>query len=298
MSKSQVHELDFDTFKWIDLISPSTEQIEKITKAHNLDFFLVSDSLEPGHLPKIEQFEEFTFIILRAYSAKKEVNVTTVQELSDKVAFFIKKDTLITVHRPDFPFLTNIKDSLEPTVTLHQHIIHIFSHIVDSYTEPASWQSSLIDEMESIIFLKDLKKISLEELYYQKTETRISKKLLLLTQNVLNQYRIPVENQTALQDVKDSVIKLILEYEEALEDASNIMNTYLSVAAQKSNDVMKLLTIYSAFFLPLSFIAGFYGMNFAYMPELQWKYGYAFVITIMAAFAIFLILWFKKKRIL
>lgn len=298
MSKSQIHELDFDTFKWIDLISPSTEQIEKITKAHNLDFFLVSDSLEPGHLPKIEQFEEFTFIILRAYSAKKEVNVTTVQELSDKVAFFIKKDTLITVHRPDFPFLTNIKDSLEPTVTLHQHIIYIFSHIVDSYTEPASWQSSLIDEMESIIFLKDLKKISLEDLYYQKTETRISKKLLLLTQNVLNQYRIPVENQTALQDVKDSVIKLILEYEEALEDASNIMNTYLSVAAQKSNDVMKLLTIYSAFFLPLSFIAGFYGMNFAYMPELQWKYGYAFVITIMAAFAIFLILWFKKKRIL
>lgn len=298
MSKSQVHEIDFDTFKWIDLISPTKEQIGSITKAHNLDFFLVSDSLEPGHLPKIEQFEEFTFIILRAYSAKKEQNVTTVQELSDKVAFFIKKDTLITVHRPDFPFLVDIKETLNPSISIYQHIIHIFSHIVDSYTEPASWQSSLIDEKESIIFLKDLKKISLEDLYYQKTETRISKKLLLLTQNVVNQYRIPVENQTAMQDVKDSLIKLILEYEEALEDANNIMNTYLSVAAQKSNDVMKLLTIFSAFFLPLSFIAGLYGMNFEHMPELKWRHGYLFVIIVMAIFAITLLIWFKRKKIL
>jgi Mg2+ and Co2+ transporters len=298
MIKHEVKEIKFDTFTWIDLISPTHQQVEKIAEDYNLDYFMVSDSVEPGHLPKIEQFEDFTFIILRAYSAKKGLKISTVQQLSDKVAFFIKNDTLITVHRADFPFLLDIKQEVTPDTTLHQHIIHIFSHIVDSYSEPASRQSTLIDEVERIIFLKDLKKISLEDLYYQKTETRISKKLLLLTQNVLHLFRVPYDNQTALQDVKDSLVKLILEYEEALEDANSIMNTYLSVAAQKSNDVMKLLTIYSAFFLPLSFIAGFYGMNFQRMPEISWKYGYPFVIIIMVSFAIFLLIWFKRKKIL
>jgi magnesium transporter len=76
------------------------------------------------------------------------------------------------------------------------------------------------------------------------------------------------------------------------------MNTYLSVHAQKTNEVMKLLTVFSAFFLPLTFIAGIYGMNFKHMPELNGSYSYFIIIGLMAVLSIVIFLWFRKKKIL
>ncbi|MEG0915842.1 MAG: CorA family divalent cation transporter [Myroides sp.] len=91
---------------------------------------------------------------------------------------------------------------------------------------------------------------------------------------------------------------MILSYDEVLEDANNLLNSYHSVNAQKNNDVMKLLTVFSAFFLPLTFIAGIYGMNFDYMPELEWHFGYFATLTVMLVIAIIIFLWFKRKKIL
>jgi len=75
------------------------------------------------------------------------------------------------------------------------------------------------------------------------------------------------------------------------------MHTYLSVTAKKSNDVMKLLTIFSVFFLPLTFLVGVYGMNFDFMPELRWKYGYLFVWIMMVIISLVIYIWFKKRKI-
>lgn len=101
-----------------------------------------------------------------------------------------------------------------------------------------------------------------------------------------------------MQDIKDKLLSLILTYEEVLENSNNLLNTYLSVNAQKSNDVMKLLTIFSAFFLPLTFVAGIYGMNFENMPELKWHLGYFLTLGVMVVIAIIIYVWFKRKRII
>lgn len=106
------------------------------------------------------------------------------------------------------------------------------------------------------------------------------------------------QTKTALQDIKDKLLSLILTYDEVLENSNNLLNTYLSVNAQKSNDVMKLLTIFSAFFLPLTFIGGIYGMNFENMPELKWQYGYFATLGFMAVIAIVIFIWFKRKKII
>lgn len=288
----------FDTFNWLDVKCPSEAEFAKIAKEFNLEIFAVKDSLEPGHLPKIEKIKDFNFVILRAYTANENDNISTVEELSNKVAFFYNEKQLITIHRTPFLFLENLSSSEKNYDSVYDLLMVIFKQIVLTYTEPSQWQTDQIDEVEKTIFLKSHSKISLEDLYFQKAETRISKKLLVLTQNVINQIVVPEKNQTALQDVKDNLVKLILEYEEALENANNLMNTYLSVTAQKSNDVMKLLTIFSAFFLPLTFIAGVYGMNFDFMPELRWKYGYLFVIISMFLLCILIYVWFKRKKIL
>jgi magnesium transporter len=83
-----------------------------------------------------------------------------------------------------------------------------------------------------------------------------------------------------------------------VENSNQLMTTYLSISDQKNNEVVRLLTIFSAFFLPLTFIAGVYGMNFDFMPELKWRYGYLFSILFMFLIVLIIYIWFRRKRIL
>lgn len=292
---SAPREKKFENFIWIDILNPRKEEIEEIAHQNNLDYFQVFDSLQHGHLPKYEKITHFNFMILRAYTGKKNDRRSTVSELSNKVAFFYNTDKIITIHRAKFSFLESMEGDYRSVSDL---LIHIISQMVETFVEPSEWHSTRIDEVEKVIFLKDYSRISLEDLYFQKSQTRIMKKLMQITQDVMN--RITVENQSlaALQDIRDNIVRLILIYDEAVEDANNLMNTYLAITAAKSNDVMKLLTIFSAFFLPLTFIVGVYGMNFNFMPELEWKYGYVWALTLMALVSLVIFLWFKRRKII
>lgn len=290
-----VKTVEAENYTWIDIQGPAAEDIPQIAKEYQLGKFLLQDSLEPGHLPKLEKREGYTFFILRAYTAQREISATNIPELSNKISFFVYADKLITMHQVPFDYLNKDKTEHE---SLHAHLIELFNEIINTFDTPAEWHSEDLDEMEEIIFLKDYNKISLEELYFQKAEIRLSKKLLLLNQNVLNKIEFPEKYNYHLADVKDSVVQYMLEFDEAIDDANNITHTYLSIAAQKSNDVMKLLTIFSAFFLPLSFIVGLYGMNFKWMPELEYKMGYPFALLGMTIICIGIFAWFKRKRIL
>jgi magnesium transporter len=85
-------------------------------------------------------------------------------------------------------------------------------------------------------------------------------------------------------------------YNQALEDVTNLTNLHLSFSAQRTNDVMKILTIFSVFFMPLTFIVGVYGMNFQFMPELRQKWAYPAVLLIMALVTVAVYLWFRRKK--
>jgi len=289
-----IKETIFDNFKWIDIVKPQQGQLEKIADEYKLDYFQILDSLEHGHLPKFEKLPEYNFAILRAYVGQNNDKYSTVKELSNKIAFFYNDKKVITIHRANFDFLENINQKLNNT---YQLLIFIINKMVQTFIQPSIWHSNRIDEVEKAVFLKDFTKISLEDLYFQKSQTRISKKLLMITQDVVNKIIVDDESKTALQDVKDKILSLILIYDEVAEDANNLMNTYLSVTAKKSNDVIKLLTIFSVFFLPLTFLVGVYGMNFDFMPELRLKYGYLFVWILMILVSFVIFFWFKKRKI-
>jgi magnesium transporter len=285
----------FKNFTWTDIVHPDKNALEGLSDRYDIDIQLLEDSIERGHLPKIEKVGKHTFIILRAYTAKKAAQVTTVGDLSNKIAFFVNEEELLTIHRPHFSFLDNITEAYDHPEIL---MIDIINAMAETYRQPIDSQSRKMDRFEKEIFLNDDTQISLEELYYQKSKARISKKLLALTHIVLNQWQVNLEHKSRLQDVKDSIIDFELLYDEVIEDANNLMNSYLSITAQKNNDVMKLLTIFSVFFLPLTFIAGIYGMNFHNMPELRWKYAYFIVWVIMIIISVLIYIWFKRKRIL
>ena len=280
---------------WIDINHPLNEHIDEIAKDYDLNLFQVKDSLQYGHLPKIEKSENYTFLILRAFSAQAKSKITNINELSNKIAFFYNSGRIITIHRNNFGFLEKVPDHFDSIDDLLLYIIH---QMIYSFVEPTNVLSNRVDKIEETIFLKDYTRVSIEELYFQKSETRISKKLLLISQGIINQLEVGECSKSALQDIKDLLLSLILTYEEVAEESNNLLNTYMSVNAQKTNDVIKLLTIFSVFFLPLTFIVGVYGMNFENIPELKWRFGYLYSLVLMVIIAIIIYIWFRRKKII
>jgi magnesium transporter len=260
-----------------------------------LNYYLIKDSLEKGHLPKYEKNYKVEFYIFRAYTSDIKLHIDEVGEMSNKIAFFLYEDKLITIHRAHFNFL-QIHE--EKHIKINEFFLRIVKLMIDTFKKPTIDLSNKISDIERTIFLKDHRKVLLEELYFIKSQSRILKKVLQITQSVIEQSSQNFIASFQYQDIKDELLNLLTYNEESVENSNQLMNTYLSISDQKNNEVVRLLTIFSAFFLPLTFIAGVYGMNFDFMPELNWEWGYFFSIGLMLLIVIVIYLWFRRKRIL
>ncbi len=290
-----IKEKIFDSFTWIDIENANKKELEVIASKYNLNYFLIKDSLDIGHLPKYEQLNKHDFFIFRAYTSDVALNIDEIGEMSNKIAFFIFEDKLITIHRANFAFLTIHE---EKHIKVNEFFLRIVSCMIDSFKKPTIDLSNKITEIEKTIFLKDHRNILIEELYFIKTQSRILKKILSISQAVIHQSQDKYKVSYIYQDIQDQLLNLLTINEESVENSTQLMTTYLSISDQKNNEVVRLLTIFSAFFLPLTFIAGIYGMNFSVMPELTWKYGYLFSLFLMTVVVVVIYLWFRRKRIL
>jgi len=285
----------FANFEWINLENPKLNELSDLIKPYGLNIHLVKDLLQVGHLPKLEKVDEFNFLILRAFSANQHAKLTTIPELTNKIGFFFTNEILFTVHQKPFPFLPEISGHFENPEGL---ILKITEKMIASYQAPADGLSEEMDKFEGNIFLNHGKRFSVESLYFAKAKARACKKIMMLTQTVLNHLSVHNINQTHLQDLKESVSSLILQFEDFLDEANSLLSIYISSNSQKTNEVMKLLTIFSAFFLPLTFLVGVYGMNFKFMPELNWEYGYYLTWGAMFGISLAIFIWFKRRKII
>jgi magnesium transporter len=98
------------------------------------------------------------------------------------------------------------------------------------------------------------------------------------------------------RNIYDHTIQIIETLESLRDLTSGMMDLYLSAVSLKMNEIMKVLTIFSAIFIPLTFFAGVYGMNFKYLPELEWKYGYYFFWGIMITLTLFMLAFFRRRK--
>ena len=286
-----IKEKAFESFTWIDIENANKKELEVIASKYNLNYFLIKDALDIGHLPKYEQLHQHDFFIFRAYTSNVRLNIDEIGEMSNKIAFFIFDDKLITIHRAHFPFL-NLEE--EKDIKISEFFLKIVGFMIDSFKTPTLEISDKITEIEKTIFLKDYRAVLIEELYYIKTQSRILKKIISITEATILKSQDKYKVSYIYQDIQDTLLNLLTVNEESVDNSTHLMNTYLSLSDQKNNEVVRLLTIFSVFFLPLNFIAGIYGMNFSFMPELSWKLGYAFALCLMAIVVI--VIYVSQRR--
>ena len=285
---------------WIDITDPTHEELKGYSKQFNLDYYTLADCLEPAHLPKKETLPDFTFIILRVYDDKAQ-NPSSIQQMSHKIAIFYNDKVVLTVHRVHAAIIEEIRSKyLDPGIISEpsEIVTKIMYYAIRSYEPNAISLSEKIDRMEKLVFVGRQTRITLEHLYYLKNTCRLNRRIISLSKEVIMQHTTTERDASALQDVKDLLQKLSLSFDETHDDSANLSTIYLSIVSLKTNDVMKLLTIFSVFFMPLTFIAGIYGMNFEFMPELRWKIGYPLILLVMLLISVVIFWWFKKRRIL
>jgi magnesium transporter len=286
-------------FTWIDIVQPTQTELAEISAKYDLHEYTLRDCLEPDHLPKHEDMGDTHFVITRILNDEQPDKVRTVQQISSKIAIFYNKDFIITVHRLPQPFLELVKNKYVETKrckNTNELVTRIIWYVLHSYDKPAIELSNEVDEYQEKIFLRALTPVMMEDLYFIKRKADICYKLLVLTGEVINTIPTTKTDSVAFQDLLDLHVKLSHLYDQAHDDVTNLLNIYLSLSAQKTNDVMKVLTIFSVFFMPLTFIVGVYGMNFKFMPELSEKWGYPGVLALMVVVSIGVYIWFKRKK--
>lgn len=284
---------------WIDVTAPTSNELLELSKTYDLNHFALSACLQPDHLPKHEDIEGTHFIITRVLMPIRSGKSVSIQSISTKIAFFYRPGLLITIHRIPHDFIQDVRVRFfdKGQFKLVESIVaKLLWHILHSYELPAVGLSSELDEFENRVFSQNLTPQMLSELYQIKRKALMSKKLLLFSQEAISSVKLPSTKSDDLQDSRDLHVKLLNIYDQIHEDVSNLVNFYLSISAQKTNDVIKVLTIFSVFFMPLTFVVGIYGMNFDYMPELKMRYGYPILLGIMVLLSGGIYVWFRRKR--
>ena len=283
---------------WIDIISPTKAELEEVSKTYGLHQYTLLDCLEPDHLPKSEETGNTQFIITRILLGSRTESLRTIQQISTKLAIFYNEEFIVTVHRLPQKFLEAIRNDSKNSQNLSTGMLvtKILWNVLQSYNQPAIDLSNEVDEYEEKIFRHPLTPAMMQDLHFIKRRASICRRLLVLTGDIIIGVRASGTDTAALQDAKDLHVKLIMLYEQAHEDVTNLLNIYLSLSSQKTNQVIMVLTLFSVFFMPLTFIVGIYGMNFEFMPELKARWGYPAVILGMGMVTLLIYIWFKRRK--
>jgi magnesium transporter len=294
---------------WLDVVHPTAEELDQIGRAHGLQYTAVKDCLDPEHLPKFEQFDTHSFVILRAFDEESEQSCGTVQELTRKIAIFSGPGFLITIHRTEQRWLAALEAKLESDQGtragkegLQTYLLtQVLNAAVDTYVKPMEAIETRIDAFEELVFGgrdADARAFAsdLRQIHVLKRQVTLIKRLLWRTLDVV-QRMTPATGRPAslFRDVQENVESSHFYADELLDDVNTVLNVQLALAAHRTGEVMRILTVFSVFFLPLTFLVGVYGMNFDFMPELRSPWGYPAVLAAMGGITLMIYLWFRRR---
>lgn len=290
--------------QWIDLINPSEDEIQDISRQFRIESFFLLDSMNPEHFPRFDVLPEgIHFLILRIYDDQCTPQADTVRELTRKIALFYSPNFLITVHRRELDWLNALKKNSTQFAGKKNIIDALVTKIIQEsvlqFEKPIQSASRCLESYEVTIFKDKNPQMIIEELYLTRRKAAVFLEMIQqiadLLPNPLFFQAANARNSSTLKRLQSETERLSFYSKKLYESISSLIHLHLSLASHRTNEVMRVLTVFSAFFLPLTFIVGIYGMNFKYMPELEQPYGYFAVIALMIAVSVFIFIWFRRR---
>lgn len=295
---------EFQGFKWVDVEAPDSAGLAKLSQELGLNEKMARLTLDPEYLPKVHFLNNNElFLVFRVIDPKPGQYADSIPELTTKLSFYVRDQLIVTVHRQKMNFVDDLFNSPQENCTQKELLSELIWQIVQTYDTPLLDLQTKLDQYDEKIFSGSRSKRLVREGYFLKRHSTSFKKVLKFTLDNVNKLieRSSI-SEKRLQESKDYLERLIFYADDVFENVTSLLSIYISLVSQKTNEasfktneVMRVLTVFSLFFLPLNFIAGIYGMNFKYMPELENPYGYYGVLSAMALFSILLLTYVWKK---
>jgi len=295
------------TISWLNVDGIHQAQvIEEIGTNLDIHPLVMEDILNTSQRPKIEDFDEYIYIVLKMLYWNEEHSEVESEQVS-----LILGDTYVITFQEGDKAGKDVFDTVRARIRggksriVKRHadylIYSLFDAIVDNYFVILEHLGEQIADLEEEL-VTDPTIDTLQFIHNLKRELLFLRKYVWPLREVVSRFEKDetdlIEESTSiyLRDVYDHTIQVIDTIETFREMISGMLDIYLSSISNKMNEVMKVLTIIATVFIPLTFIAGIYGMNFVYMPELQWRFGYFIVLFIMALIFIGMIIYFRRRR--
>ena len=309
--------LEFKDFRWLDVFDPDPPELAALAETYQLHPTSIEDTLEPEHLPKAETFDNVTFLVWRAFNPECHDKCATVRDLTRKVAIFYGPKFLLTIHPRPSPYVDKVRATyaarpdVGTAVILIEHVIaDLIGEIVMSFKGPLTTCQAQLETFENEIFGHGTRKrFRLQNSYYLRRRAAVLRHVLRTSLEPLARLQLQTPAGAAAKKLAPAYQNLREQIEAQLFGASDVgdnltalINLHLSLQGQRSNEasrrtneVMRVLTIFSCFFLPINFIAAIYGMNFEFLPEVHMKYGYPLSLLMMVATGALTWEWFRRR---
>jgi magnesium transporter len=302
--------LDTESVSWVDVQGLGSEDIlRRLGKVFNLHPLVLEDVVNVPQRPKVEEYEDQILMIARMITLKEDGKGF----FSEQVSFILGQHYLLTVQEePAYDSFGPVRERIRANkgtirkqgadylaYALIDSVIDGFFPVLEAYGEE-------LEELEDEVVANPTRQ-TMERIHQLKRELLTIRRSIWPQRDAINclirdgNLLISNEVRLYLRDCYDHTIQVIDMVETYRELASSLMDMYISSVSNKMNEVMKVLTVISTIFIPLTFIAGVYGMNFDpekspwNMPELDWYWGYPACLAVMLIVAIVMVLFFKRR---
>jgi magnesium transporter len=275
-------------------------EIHKLAEIYRIHPLTVEDILDTGQRPKVEEFDDYLFFTLKAVNPSMGLDF-------EHISLVLTRDTVILFQEKPGDYFDGIRKRILNNAGRIRRMGEdylaylIIDAVVDEYfvvldslgSGIEDFEERAIDENDETL-TQDIQKIKQEMLRVRRVIWPLRESLSILMH--LDSKRIGDELEPFLKDLYDHVIQAAETVETYRELMAGVMEVHLSALSNRMNKVMKVLTIISTIFIPLTFVAGVYGMNFRFMPELDMPYAYPVVLGLMVIIALGMVVFFKRRH--
>ena len=295
---------DTPPITWINIDGlHDVDIIDKIGRHFGIHPLTLEDIVNTGHRPKAEDFEDYDYIILKMLTYDEDQNHIT----ADQVSFILGPHYLISFQETEGDVFNFVRERIRKAKGRIRRsgcdylAYALIDAIVDHYFLVLEKMGEKIELLEEDL-LDGTQTKTLQSIHHLKREMIFFRKQVWPLRDILSTLMkeetslIQETTRIFIRDLYDHTIQVMDTIESFRDVLSGLQDLYLSTVSNRMNEVMKVLTIMATIFIPLTFIAGIYGMNFEYMPELKWPWAYPVLWILLIAIFVFMIFWFKRKK--
>ncbi len=292
---------------WVDLENPTEFESDALVEIFNFHDLAVEDCINDQSQPKVDDYEEYLFLVMHAVKCVKDESKKTEEVLTIELDIFLGKSYVVTFHKVPVKAVEQVREATKkkPDVVMghaSDMLVHnLLDHLVDNYQPVLDEFDRKIDEIEEEIFnhpsdnyLASILQMKRDIFHLRRIVSPQRDTINFLTRNPTA--FIKPKNLIYFRDVYDHLFRIYGIVEGFHEMMTSIVQVYFSHSSHKLNEVIKRMTVLATLSMPAIMIASIYGMNFKYMPELEWPLGYFGSLLLMGTLSVGMLVWMKIKK--